>query len=708
VSASVAKPKLLPLRQELSLQAGQNAPDGSPTWTLLDPANNRFYQLRWPAFEILARWSLGDTADILTAIRNETTLSVDATDIEELTGFLIDHHLTQTLDAEGSARLARTARARRKGLWHWLLHHYLFFRIPLFRPMRFLDRTARCMRFVYSPRFWWSMAAVAIAGLYFVSQRWDAFVHSFTAYGTWQGALGIGIALSIAKVLHELGHAYTAHRHGCRVPTMGVAFLVLWPVLYTDTNEAWKLSSRKSRLQIGASGMAAELALAACATLSWSFLPDGPFRAGVFLLATSTWIITLIINLSPFMRFDGYFLLADWLNMPNLHERAFAFGRWHLRECLFGLCEPMPEVMKPARRRFLVAFAWATCIYRLVLFVGIALLVYHLFFKLLGIILLCVELGWFIARPIARELNAWWRNRKLLQWNRTSRRSAIIAAALVALSIAPIGGVIRAPAMLQAARDQLIYAAAAAQVQRVLVQPGQRVNSGQLLLELSSPDLQAQLALAQAQEQQLHWQLEQQSFDPRLQSSGSALRTRWEAARESVAGAESLLEQLQVRAPFDGVVAGDNSALQSGTWIAKGEPLIQVIAGQGVRVTAFIDEGDARRLPAAATASFIADQPGLARVRCGEANADGVNVAALEFPALASTLGGPIPNTTGNDSSLIPLHSLFRVHIEQCQGLPNTLRELTGVALLSGERESFARKALRAVLALWRREAALS
>ena len=707
MSAPPATCRLPPLRQELSLQAAQNAPDGSPTWTLLDPASNRFFQLGWPAFEMLSRWSLGDPAAIVTAIRSETTLTVDETDIEQLAGFLIGHHLAQTIDAEGSARLARAAQAQRHGPWHWLLHHYLFFRIPLFRPMRFLDRTAHWVRFVYSPRFWWLVAAVATVGLYFVSQRWDTFIHSFTAYGTWQGALGIGIALSVAKVLHELGHAYTAHRHGCRVPTMGVAFLVLWPVLYTDTNEAWKLSSRKSRLQIGAAGMAAEIALAACATLSWSFLPDGPLRAGVFLLATSTWIITLMINLSPFMRFDGYFLAADWLNMPNLHERAFAFGRWHLRECLFGLGEPVPEAVTPGRRRFLVAFAWATWIYRLVLFIGIALLVYRLFFKLLGIVLLCVELGWFIARPIAHELNAWWKFRSSLRWNRASCRSAIVVAVAIAMSTAPIGGAIHAPAMLQAERDQLVYAAAAAQVQRTFVQPGRRVSSGQLLLELSSPDLQAQLALAQANEQQLRWRLERQSFDPRLQSSGSAIRTRWEAASEAVAGTEALLEKLQVRAPFDGVIADDNPALQPGTWIAKGEPLLRVVAGHGVRVTAFIEEGDARRLRAAVTATFIADQPGLARVRCDRVKADRVNVSALEFPALASTFGGPIPNTAGNDRSLTPLHSLFRVHIEQCRGPAGTLRELTGVALLNGEGESLAGKALRATMALWRREAVL-
>ena len=115
------------------------------------------------------------------------------------------------------------------------------------------------------------------------------------------------------------------------------------------------------------------------------------------------------------MRFDGYFLLSDALNLPNLHERSFALGRWWLRERLFGFQEPMPELQPRGRHAFLIGFAFATWLYRLVLFVGIALLVYHLFFKALGLLMMAVELGWFIAMPMTRELKQWWLRREALR-----------------------------------------------------------------------------------------------------------------------------------------------------------------------------------------------------------------------------------------------------------------------------------------------------
>jgi putative peptide zinc metalloprotease protein len=105
------------------------------------------------------------------------------------------------------------------------------------------------------------------------------------------------------------------------------AALILWPVLYTDVTETWKLASRRQRLAVGLAGVTAELVFAIFATLAWSFLPDGPLRGAAFILATSTWISTLLLNLSPFMRFDGYFVPSDWLEMPNLHGRAFVIAR---------------------------------------------------------------------------------------------------------------------------------------------------------------------------------------------------------------------------------------------------------------------------------------------------------------------------------------------------------------------------------------------
>ena len=695
------------LRQELAIHPGPAARDGTPTWTLHDPANNRFFQLSWPAFEILSRWSLGDMAATVASVNTQTTLNIDAEDIVGVLRFLETHHLAVAASAQDSARLMRSATAAHMSKAQWLLEHYLFFRVPLVRPMPFLRAMLPYLGWVYTRAFWYSIVAVALWGLYLVSGQWDRFIHTFATYQGWQRVFGIGVALSIAKIAHELGHAFTAYRLGCRVPQMGVAFLVMVPVLYTDTNEAWKLPSRRARLQIGVAGVMAELALAACATVLWNFLPDGPLRAGVFLLATSTWLITLALNLSPFMRFDGYFVLSDLLNIPNLHERSFALGRWRLREWLFAFGRPSPESFAPGRRRFLIAFAFATWLYRLTLFLGIAFLVYSYFFKALGVLLLIVELGWFIVYPIQRECAAWWSQRGHMHWNWATRRSVIVFAVLIALLVIPWSGGIRAPAVLGAGQAQWFHARAPVTVTQVAVREGELVGAGETLAVLDSIEVRRHLQLAVLHEREARWELQQQPFDSRLQDSGAALAQHWQAAAAEVTGLTEQTAQLTLRSAFAGRIVTINPALQPGTQLPLGESLLQVVSPNGVKLDAYVTEEDLPQIRLGSNTRFIADQPNVPRVACRVHTIDRINLATLDPPQLASVYGGPIAARLDHNNQAVPLQTIFRVRMDRCTGLDSTSREISGSVLIGGEPRSLLALGWRRLVAVMRREGTL-
>ena len=692
------------LRQELSLAAAPTNADGSPAWTLHDPGANRFYQLGWPAFEILSRWSLGSAEAIVVSVQRETTLKLDVEEVLALAHFVIAHQLNAASTASDTQRLLAISASQRVSPAMWLLKHYLFIRVPLIRPMPVLRRLSPFVRWLYHPAFWWITFASAVSGLYLASRHWDEFIHTFRAYAGWQGLLGLAIALSLAKVLHEFGHALTAYRYGCHVPTMGVALLVMWPVLYTDTNEAWKLRSRRERLHIGAAGMLAELALAAYATVLWSILPDGPLRAGAFMLATSTWAITLTLNASPFTRFDGYFLLSDWLRVPNLHERAFALTRWWLRERLFGFGDAAPEVFAPARRRFLIAFSLLAWLYRFVLFFSIALLVFHVFFRALGLLLMMVEVGWFIVLPIVREGIVWWRRRGELTWNRQCARTllAVLAAALIVC--VPFRHSMSIPAVLVRARAQGVYAAHPGMIREIEVREGQTVTAGTILARLSSPDLEYQLQAAVAEEAALHWQVDQQPFDEELRKLGPALRKQWETVREAVAGLLAQVQQLTVRAPFSGQITDLNPDLRAGVWLKGGERLFDVVGGAGVKGEAFVEEADRARVRNGAAADFVADLPELGTFKCRVSGIDHVNLTSLDLPYTASVFGGPIASRRDSSGALLPLTSTFRVSFEHCTDDGGISREVPGRVLLHGSGESVISSALRRMMAIIRRE----
>ncbi|HEU5408545.1 MAG TPA: site-2 protease family protein, partial [Nitrospira sp.] len=170
----------------------------------------------------------------------------------------------------------------------WLVHHYLFFQIPLLRPDRFLRATLPFVEWIFAKSTAWIIGAIGLVGFYLTSRQWDTFTSTMLHFFTPRGFVLYVLCLVIVKVFHELGHAYTATRYGCRVSTMGIAMVLMVPMLYSDTSDAWKLPSRRQRAAIGAAGMIVECSLAALAIFAWNFLDDDVARSLAFIMATTS------------------------------------------------------------------------------------------------------------------------------------------------------------------------------------------------------------------------------------------------------------------------------------------------------------------------------------------------------------------------------------------------------------------------------------
>lgn len=700
-----ASGQLPPLREELVLHRGPNTRHGAPSWTLEDPATNRFHRIGWLEFEILARWHLGTPAAIAERIDAETALRPETSDVEAFVGFLERANLLQMRGREAIARLLGQAAAKRSHWAMWLVKNYLFVRIPLLRPDRLLDAAGPFARLFQTRTALVATLAAMVAGLFLVVRQWDAFTHTFLHFFSLEGALLAGLCLVFAKVLHELGHAFTAKRYGCRVPTMGIAFLVLWPVLYTDTSDAWKLPSRRRRLAIGAAGMAVELALAAWATLAWSFLPDGPWRSAAFLLATTTWVVTLLVNLNPCMRFDGYFLLSDLLEVPNLQERAFRLARWWLRERLFGFGEVRPERLPRSLERTLIVYAVATWTYRFFLFLGIALLIYHLVFKLLGIVLMTIELAWFIGRPIASELREWYRRRGLLRLNPRTATTFLLLAGALALAFVPWRGTVEAPALLRAERQTVLFAPAAAQIEAIMVEAGEPVAAGRPLFRLASPDIEHELGQITRDIAVRRWQVAAERFDQKLLARNPIA---WQELAEALAERDarlSELRRLEVSAPFDGVVLEVSEPLGRGEWLEEGEPLALVADPRRPVIEAFVAEADLARIGPGARARFYFDDPDRAVLSGTVVEVDPTSTRTLPAAELASTHGGGIAVREDANGDAVPESAVYRVLVAPDEA-PAVARVARGTLRIAGERASFAAGLWNTVVAAALRESA--
>lgn len=693
---------LPPLREELSLHAGAPDHNGWSTWMLHDPVRNRFFRLGWPVFEILARWGLREPEAIIKSVDEETTLSVGDEDIGEVLRFLSVNQLLRPTSTTAVANLVARAKAERLSVFQWLLHHYLFFRIPLVRPDRFLAATLPWVGWATSRAFLTATLMALVVGLFLIHRQWEQFSATLVDTLTPTGLVGYMVALGMAKIVHELAHAYTARRLGCRVPTMGIAFLVMCPMLFTDVNETWKLPRRRDRLAVGSAGAMAEMVIAVWSTALWAFLPEGPLRQAAFMLGTVTWVSSLMINLSPFMRFDGYFMLMDALDMPNLHPRSFAMARWWIRETLFALGEQPPERFSRAATRRLVAFAVAVWAYRLSLFLGIAALVYHFFIKVVGIGLFAVEIGWFVILPVALEIKEWRRRATAVRASRRTRWSLGAALAGLLLAVVPWHTHVVAPALMKAPKTAGLYAVTGARLARIGVDHSQAVSAGQTLFILDSPDLDGQKAKVAARLVALRYELEAISFDAGFREQTGVLRQELAAARAENDGIEVQKQRLVITAPFDGILTDILPDLHPGDWVSPKDRLatVKAVAGEAV-VEAYIGEDDLSRVSEGDTATFLPEASGRDSTRCLIVGIDRSPVRILVDPEIAKPYGGGIA-VRGKESALVPEGSIYRVHLAAGTGpVPAQLR---GRVRIEGRAESLVARGIRAVIAVVLRE----
>ncbi|MFI3156673.1 MAG: HlyD family efflux transporter periplasmic adaptor subunit [Methylococcaceae bacterium] len=697
------KPEWPVLREDLALYPGPRAHDGAPTWTLHDPATHKYYRLGWLEFECLQHWSLADPECIVEAIEHTTPIHVNVSEIKEFAGFLDTHQLAKPRGAEASRRLAQLEQASHTGFWLWLLHNYLFMRIPLLRPDALLKRALPSVNWMFQRRF--VMLLLIIAGLagYLVAQQWSTFSHSFLYVLTPEGILTTAIMLSLSKLVHELGHAFAASHFGCRVPTMGFALMLGFPVLWTDVTDTWRLPCRYQRLIIDAAGMLAELALAAFATLLWAVLPDGAMRSGVYVLSSTTWLVTLAINFNPFMRFDGYYLFADFLDIANLQDRSFTLARWHLRESLFRFKLAPPEIWPKDRRRLLIVYAYATWIYRLLLFSGIAWAVYHFFFKALGLVLFAVEIIWFILRPMIKEIVVW---RKLFATHKLALSPCpawLLPIIFMAVLFIPWQAHLLVPGLLRTEAEFTLYSAQPAQVKRVLIHEGEIVEAGQILVELTSPDLDFRIAGAERHWAELTRQLEAQSLELALARHNPMDMEALQSTLAELEGLRAAHEQLTLRATFKGRVRDLSDALRPGEWLAKDEALGAIVSVNTL-VVAYAEEADLERLQPGAKGHFYPDGGDFPGVPAQVLSIDRTGSRQLTLAELASRYGGAIAVREDEQHRLIPEQGVYRLLLQSGNtpsALPITVR---GRLSLSTPPESLAGCVLRSAVAILIRE----
>ena len=280
---------------------------------------------------------------------------------------------------------------------------YLFFKLPPIYPDRFFTATAPAAKLVFNRYSVMFLVIAALCGYILLARQWHEACDSFINSLSWAGLVNYFWALLVTKSIHELSHGYTAKVLGAKVRAMGVSFIVFYPRLFVDLTDSWRLP-RHQRLLCDSAGIISELIFGGLAAAVWVYAPPGPLKSTMFYLFAVSTLGTLLVNGNPFIRYDGYYILTDILNIENLMTRSSEYLKSFNRRFFLGLGS-YPDA-GDCSGAALYFFGAASFIYRIFLYTSIILLVYFqfAFAKPVAIVLMGLELFTMILLPLWREL----------------------------------------------------------------------------------------------------------------------------------------------------------------------------------------------------------------------------------------------------------------------------------------------------------------
>lgn len=466
-------------------------------------------------------------------------------------------------------------------LWAKLISTSLFVKIPLIDPSGWLGSLSHSIRFVWTK--WFVGAAVLLyvwtAGLLLVNA--DQFLVHRIDFFSASNLILLWFTIIVIKTLHEFGHATTCRHFGGEVHEMGVCLLCFTPCGYVDASDAWMMRHQRHKLYTTIAGVFTELILACIAAHFWLVLPDGLARNLAFNAMLVASINTLVFNINPLMRFDGYYVLCDLLEIPNLRSKAISFCSYHLQRVLLGYRNQNQESQfsREANGRVFLLYSIAAYLYMISIIYGFT----QIFGRVLepiglhdfGLSLGFFVEGSFVALPFIKVImDASKPRAHIVKTGSSLRRALIILIGLMALVglsfFVPSRHHVKQQAIVTARAREGIASEVGGSVQRVHVHTGQWVNPGDRLLTLENPDITVDLRIADLARQQALIRFSALRSTSRWSVAGThaSAAQEMEVAEAAYQVAAARAAKLEIRATVAGYVLTPDVEKLVGTYAA--------------------------------------------------------------------------------------------------------------------------------------------
>ncbi len=655
---------------------------GSPSYIVRDPVTFQTQRLDPPDYTVFIAINQGmPLGEIFQRLASQK--KVREADEEHFYKFILSLHQIGFLHLpiNDDKRLYRRLIEKQKAKRKQRLLGILFLRIPLWNPDAFLTRNIRWVAPLFSRTAFALWLVLVMAAGYTVFMRWGDLTEPLSGLLAAQNLAGMWITLIVLKVIHEFGHAFACKRFGGYVPDMGAYMIMFTPCAYVDATSSWGFTRKSHRIIVCLAGMYVETICAAIAVFVWSMTGPSTVHNVAYNIIFLASVVTMLFNINPLMRYDGYYIFSDITEIPNLRSRASQYLISTLKQSLLRI--PIKEANMPRRLRFtLLTFGIASTLYRTTLMIAIAaILASKLFF--VGIGLAAIYLMSTIVKMVRSLTQYLWHGEETAH----VRRRAIAIGVVVLLigpsmiCLVPSPNRVHATGVLTTQNESVIRTEIAGFIEHVAIKPGDKIEVGAPVATMRNDMLQESVARANANLAAA--EIRRDAFLQDQPNKSMQEKAKAAALQRALQKAKLELGRLHVQSYAAGTVISGMNPEHQGQFIEIGTPIATVASGEW-RIRALLtDEEIANAKPAVGDTIQFRSYAKPGETHEGFiVSIDAVGSHHVELPALTQLAGGHIAVNPATFESNKPY---FEIAIE----LPSTQRQYfrhgtTGAIIMDG------------------------
>ena len=581
------------IRKDLKIYSAGSTDDKQTLyWIIFDTVADKYYKISGKEYSIISNLDKNYSFEDLKKKLFRINVDITEDGLKKIISFLESKNLLMPEYGKTEKRISDVKVAIRKALPSKILNSYLFLKIPIFNPDRFLTRTCDLVYSIFNKWIIIILTVLSVAGYITIISNWSLFSNALVNSFNFEGFIRYGLAIILLKLVHESAHAYTAKRAGTRVRQFGINFIFFLPRIYTDLTDTWKLSNNKQRLVIDSAGIVSEIFVGGLFALIWINTGPGVLKNIAYYIFTVSIINTIFVNGNPFIRYDGYYILMDLFKIDNLHKKGASVVKNLFRKYFFGINQKEQYSYKGFKKLFLVGFSISSFIYKFFLYSGIILTVYFKFTKVLGIILVILEVYVLLFRPLYNEVKAVMTMKKQMQ-KKNVYITSISILIIVAILFAPLPWVISIPFEVRSEYSKIIYSQNTGFIKEFPAKNYSEVKKGELLMLQKNQLLNFDVKDSENELKILETELDQISSNYEMLGAINVKLNQIKNMKEDVVENKRKREQLKTISSLNGTfVLFNEDDYKPGRWLNKGEAVGGVFNEKTKIIYAYITSKD--------------------------------------------------------------------------------------------------------------------